>query len=299
MTRAILTGATGMIGVHLVRELLDQGWEVTALVRPGSPHIARLEPHPHLSLIDCGLDRLDSCPLSGRYDAFFHLGWSGTSPALRSDPEAQAVNIGCTLAAVRLAHRLGCSVFVGAGSQAEYGPRYELPISPETPAAPVTAYGICKLAAGSLARLECQRLGLHCAWVRIFSVYGRYDLPTTLVSTALQKLAAGETPSFTPATHIWDYLEAGDAARALRLAAERTSGCRIYCLGSGEARPLRDYIEQLRDIAAPGAALDIGAIPYAGQPAQLQADISALTRDTGWRPLVSFAEGIRRLVRNP
>ncbi len=296
MKRAVITGAAGMIGVHLTLELLAQGWEVLAIVRPGSPHNARLGSHPGLRLCERGLSELSSVSetVSDRYDVFFHLGWSGASSALRADPAVQQPNIGYTLDAVRLAERLGCTRFIGAGSQAEYGPKYDMPISPETPAAPANAYGVAKLAAGGLALLDCARRGIDCIWVRIFSVYGRYDLPTTMISNTLAALRRGETPSFTPGTHLWDYLEARDAARALRLIAERgVPG--IYCLGSGEGKPLREYIELLRNTVAPGASLGIGAIPYAGRPANLQADLAALTRDTGFLPRIGFAEGIRRL----
>ena len=295
MKRAVITGAAGMVGVHLTRELLSEGWEVLALVRPGSPHNARLGSDPALRLLPCELSGLAGLEVEGQYDVFYHLGWSGTSPALRSDPSAQQANIGTVLDAVRLADRLGCRRFLGAGSQAEYGPKYDMPIGPETPAAPVTAYGIAKLAANGLSRLECRRLGLSWTWVRLFSIYGRYDLPTTMVSTTLAAFRKGETPSFSPAAHLWDYLEAGDAARALRLLADGPAGEHVYCLGSGEGRPLREYIELMRDVAAPGTALNIGAIPYTGRPANLQADLTALTRDTGFLPRTGFAEGIRKL----
>ncbi len=299
--RAVVTGATGMIGVALVNELAANGCEVVALVRPGSEHAARLGHGAGnaVKVVECGLEKLDRFDANvGRCDVFYHLGWSGTSPEQRRSPAAQERNIGYTLEAVRLAERLGCRRFVGSGSQAEYGSGGLL--SPDSPTAPSSAYGVAKYAAGALARLECASRGMDCLWVRIFSVYGRYDLPGTMISTALDALENGRKPSFTPAVQLWDYLECGDAARALRLVGQSARACgqKVYCLGSGEARPLREYIEQLRDIVSPGAPLGIGELGYAGggAPLSLCADISALTADTGFLPEVSFAEGIRRLA---
>ena len=283
-----------MIGVALVEELARNGYEVLALVRPGSEHAGRIRQSGAVRVAECALEALDSFEPGGqRCGLFYHLGWSGTSPEQRRSAEAQARNIEYTLAAVRLAERLGCAKFVGAGSQAEFGAGGLL--SPQTPTSPVTAYGVAKYAAGTLARLDCEARGMDCLWVRIFSVYGKYDLPGTMISSALSAFAAGRRPKFTAATQLWDYLERSDAARALRLVGERAEGRKVYCLGSGSARPLREYIEILRDIAAPGAPLGIGEIE-SGEPLSLCADISELRADTGFEPEVSFEEGIRRLV---
>jgi nucleoside-diphosphate-sugar epimerase len=67
-------------------------------------------------------------------------------------------------------------------------------------------------------------------------------------------------------------------------------------LGSGIAHPLKEYIEQIRDVVAPGGALGIGEIPYSKNCVMnLCADISELTKDTGWTPKVNFEEGIQDL----
>ena len=92
----------------------------------------------------------------------------------------------------------------------------------------------------------------------------------------------------------WDYLYSKDAGRALYLCGEKGRDGTVYCLGSGQARPLRNYIEELRHIAAPGASLGLGELPYGPrQVMELWADISDLQRDTGFKPEYSFGEGIR------
>ena len=63
------------------------------------------------------------------------------------------------------------------------------------------------------------------------------------------------------------------------------------------ARPLREYIEAIRDAAAPGAEIGFGEIPYQEkQVMYLCADISDLEKDTGFAPRVTFAEGIEKTV---
>ena len=96
---------------------------------------------------------------------------------------------------------------------------------------------------------------------------------------------------------MWDYLYSEDAARALYLLGQKGRDGRTYCIGSGQARPLREYIEMLRDAINPALPLGIGEVPYGeNQVMYLCADISDLTRDTGFVPEVTFEEGIRRTI---
>ena len=68
-------------------------------------------------------------------------------------------------------------------------------------------------------------------------------------------------------------------------------------MGSGQARPLREYFEMLRDAVDPALPLGLGELPYPpNQVMRLEADIAQLTRDTGFVPTISFEVGIREVV---
>ena len=68
-------------------------------------------------------------------------------------------------------------------------------------------------------------------------------------------------------------------------------------LGSGESRPLYEYIYELRDAIDPNLPLGIGEIPYGPlQVMNLQADICELAKDTGFAPVYTFEKGIRETV---
>jgi nucleoside-diphosphate-sugar epimerase len=70
---------------------------------------------------------------------------------------------------------------------------------------------------------------------------------------------------------------------------------RAYCVASGQARPLREYMAEFSGLLGSGARIRIGGKPYAeNQRMRLSADISALTADTGFLPRVSFGEGIAK-----
>lgn len=84
-------------------------------------------------------------------DAFFHLAWAHTIGAGRNDMPAQIENIRYTIDAVRTAAAMGCRVFVGTGSQAEYG-RVDGVLRADTPTNPENGYGMAKLCAGQMSR---------------------------------------------------------------------------------------------------------------------------------------------------
>ena len=294
---AVVTGPTGAIGFALCRRLLAEGIRVFAVVRPGSPRAEALGELTGLALVSCDMSRLAELPdLLPGADAFFHLAWAATTGAGRNDMSAQAENIRCTAQAVRAAKALGCAVFLGAGSQAEDG-RVNGPLRPETPCFPENCYGMAKLCAGQMSRVECERLGLDHIWLRILSVYGPHDGESSRLSSAARRLLAGERPSLTAGEQIWDYLYARDAAEALFLAAKKGRSGAVYPLGSGQARPLREYVETLRDVVDPALPLGFGEVPYGQkQVMHLEADISALREDTGFAPETEFEAGIRRTL---
>jgi UDP-glucose 4-epimerase len=300
MHRAVITGATGMIGSSLVRECLSRGIEVVTLCRTQSPRMVNLPVgDERLTIVDCGLDgyRYVDLRAVGAADAFFHLAWAGTGAAKRNDVALQMSNVEYAVEAAALAARLGCSVFVGVGSQAECG-RVSGSIRQDTPCFPENGYGMGKLAASNFTRLLCQQHGIRHEWGRILSVYGPADVPNSMVMSVLSDALAGRTPECTKGEQVWDYLYCDDSARALLAIAERGIDGSVYPIGSGNKRYLAEYIEDICDACGTGVRPNLGARPYAnGQVMHLTADISALSADTGWSPEVSFYTGIRRTIK--
>ena len=293
---AVVTGPTGAVGVALCEQLLVQGCTVYAVCRPGSPRVAALP--AGVKTVFCDLTELAALPqhIPSGADAFFHLAWAHTIGAGRNDMPAQIANIQTTVEAVRAAAALGCTVFVGAGSQAEYG-RCDGPLRPDTPAFPENGYGMAKLCAGQMSRREAHRLGMAHIWPRILSVYGPHDGERTMVTSVIRQLLAGQCPSLTNGEQMWDYLYEADAGRALYLLARHGRDSGVYPVGSGDARPLRDYILELRDAIDPVLPLGFGAVPYGEKQVMfLQADIAALHTDTGFAPQTDFRTGIRATI---
>ena len=294
--KIIVTGATGAVGSAVVRRAIDRGMDVTCIVHKGSRRLGNLPQSDNIHITECDLNEYSSLSLDGRYDAFIHLSWEKTFGASRDDAEIQARNIQYTLDAVQLAHRCGCSVFVGAGSQAEYGVQ-SVDLTPNLPVKPESGYGIAKYAAGKLSAMLCKGLGMRQCWVRILSVYGPNDGENSLVSYLIREFRAGNPPQLTKCEQMWDYLYADDAAEAILSVAEKGKDGKAYPLGSGYGRRLSAYVEDIKNTIDPTVEIQFGARDYyPHQPVHLVADISELTEDTGWKPRVPFREGIKNMI---
>lgn len=349
--KVVITGPTGAIGMALIQQCIQQNIEVLAICHKKSSRISQIPQNPLVSVWELDLDEYASQvyeekpfldlgapatesavpklsvvmePLrEKKFDIFIHLAWSGTTGAARNDTRLQVRNQKHALDAVRLAKALGCHTFIGAGSQAEYG-RFEGKLTAQTPTFPENGYGIAKLAAGQLTRILCKQMEMKHIWLRILSVYGPHDGNGSMIMSTLCKLMKGERASFTKGEQMWDYLYSEDAARAILALAEKGVDGKVYPLGGGSARPLREYIEVIADtvqnyvgqngpikystvlgdgrkvqydITDIKELLEIGAVPYADkQVMHLEADISELKNDTGFEPLTAFEEGMKKTL---
>lgn len=305
MNKVIITGPTGTIGHALIEKCIEERTEVYAVCRSDSKRLSAVPEHPLVHIVECELEHLPRLAdkLPKECDAFYHFAWAGTTGDGRNNMYLQNQNVRYALDAVELCRAIKCRAFIGAGSQAEYG-RAEGALTPLLPVFPENGYGMAKLCAGQMTRVKCRQYGIRHIWTRILSIYGPCDGENSMIISVIRKLLEHEHAKLTRGEQMWDYLYSGDAANAMYLLGQKGISGKTYCIGSGNAAPLRQYIEALRDavaqsLAEPPAAfeLDFGDIPYGEkQVMYLCADISELKKDTGFTAEVPFAEGIAATV---
>lgn len=301
MKRAVVTGATSMIGSALVDLLVANGVEVTAIINPRTKREDVIDAdNPMVTVMPCALSEYEEVLVNPmvrkmpRSDVFFHLAWDGTLGPARNDAEHQEYNVRYASDAVRLAHALGCTRFVGVGSQAEYG-LLDAPFSADTPCRPITAYGQAKLKAFRQTRELAEELGMEHIWARVGSAYGPGDNDGTVIIQAIWHAWHDEPFACTAGEQQWDHIYCEDAAEALRLIGESGKPGAIYPIGTGKTAPLRDHIKMACEVCNPDFEPDFGAMPYPeNQVMFLCADISQLQEDTGFEPLMPFEHGVKR-----
>lgn len=299
--RIIVTGATGFIGSALCKEMLENGHEVIAVVRPGSDKREKLnfniDYQSRLQILELALsDMAQLSQMITEADVFYHLAWNGSSGSAREDFDIQFTNIGYTAEAMRAAVKCGCSKFIGAGSQAEYGVVHGVAKEDETVPQPFMMYGAAKLAAYQMGQVLAKQLGISFVWPRIYSVYGVGENPGTLVNYVIDSLKNEVTPELSTCENMWNFMYITDCVRALRMLGERRDTEGIYHVASDDTRLLKEFVEEIRDIVVPGAELGFGikkSVPE--KTFWLEPDCEKM-RDLGLKCEVNFNEGVRRKI---
>lgn len=298
MKAAIVTGATGFVGRALTSELLNNDYEVYAVCRNES--IKKLPLIDGLHAVPCSLEEISSLKdkfLGNKIDVFFHLAWNGVAVSARADTKLQLQNAQWTLDALRVAHELGCMRFLSAGSIMEH----------ETMAAAYTQgsrpgmgyiYGAGKAAAHMMSMSLAADLGIDLLWPEITNTYGPGERSTRLINTTIQKCIRGEKPQFTAGKQNYDFVYIDDVARAFRLIAENGKPFHEYLIGSSTARPLKEFLLEMRSAIAPELEFRFGVLPFTGINLPISKfDCSQTEADTGFRAQISFSEGCRRTMK--
>lgn len=261
--RCVVTGATGFIGKALCAELLAQGDEVYAVIRPHSAKresLMSVAGAERLHIFEAPLDELSVFFAQANIsaDIFFHLAWNGSARIAREDFSAQVRNLAYMEQAMQGAKVCGCRKFVGAGSQAEYGVAQGRAYEERTLPKPFMMYGAAKESAYQMGRLLARQLGIAFVWPRIYSVYGVGENPGTLVNYVLDSLAEKQVPELSPCENMWNFLYITDCAKILVALGKAQAAEGIYHVASDDTRPLKDFVSEIRDRVAPGAELGFG-----------------------------------------
>ena len=240
--RVAITGATSGIGIAIIKECIKSKIEVLAFVNKDSLNRDRIPQDKYVRIVECSLEEMaefENNNLSA--DVLFHLAWKNTKKEMRDEVKPQIRNINYSIDSVGLAHKLNCKVYVGAGSQAEFG-RSNEKLNEESITKPETAYGMAKLCSCQMTRLECRKYGIKHIWPRIFSTYGPNSQENTILSYTISSILRNESPKLTACEQIWDFMYVDDAARAMMLLAQYGRDGEIYCVSSGKSGKMRDFI---------------------------------------------------------
>lgn len=295
--RILVTGAAGFVGSHVVRRALEEGHDITALVRPGADRRRLQGLEDDLRIVACELGDpadVERAVGSARPELCLHLAWRGSAG---DGPEAGA-NVGSLIASLELVRALGrasCQRYVATGTCFEYADA-DIAHAEDEAASPRDLYALCKSASFQLTRELCRLDGISMAWPRIFYVYGPHEDRRRLVSSVIVALLEGRPIPTTPGAQVRDYLDVEDVADAIwSVARSRASG--PVNVASGTPVTVRQIVEEIGRIVGRPDLPRIGELAYRpGEPMVIKADARLLSETVGWRPRHSLEDGLRRTV---
>ena len=274
--KALVTGAGGFVGGHLVRELKQAGWRVLTTDRRGG---------------DIPGDLLRIPLRSVSVDVVFHLaGFSNPSASVADPADAWAGNAQAT---ARVAREVRAGRIVVASTGQVYGPRSDrtretAPVSPRTP------YAASKLCGEALALAS----GKEVVILRPYNHTGPGQSDAYVCPWIARQIARAESGRGPRVVRLGaleprrDFFDVRDMARAYRLAAEKARAGEVYNVATG--RPVR--IGEVLELLLAEARVAMRVQAKSGRADVMSGDFSKFRAATGWRPEIPLRQTLRDLL---
>jgi nucleoside-diphosphate-sugar epimerase len=298
---ALVTGASGFIGAHLVARLLDEGRRVSVLVRSSS--VLPSGWRERVGIIGCddvSEDNLRQACRAG-VETVFHLAAYGVVPGNRDSDAMLRINVALPAALTRLCSEWGARMIM-AGSSAEYRrPQTNDPIRETAPLEQGKLYGSSKAAGGLMASAIASESGAGFRLLRLFKAYGAGEAPHRLLPALVKDLSRGERVALSPGTQVMDFVYIDDIIEALIRAdahCHDTGGVAIWNVATGRGHSVREFAESVaRAMHADYSLLGFGAIGMRRDDEPwLVGATDLLHAELGWHPSTGLDAGIRASV---
>jgi UDP-glucose 4-epimerase len=297
---SVVTGGAGFIGSHMVDLLLARGYRVRvidSLVGGREANLAHHGNDPRLSFEQRDIRQLEAGDALF-YDAAFVFHFAGIGdivPSIERPTDYMGPNAHGTVRVLECARAAKVQKFVYAASSSCYG-LAAVPTREDHPIAPEHPYGLSKYH-GEAAVLHWHRVyRMPANSIRIFNAYGPRVRTTGAYGAVFgvffkQKLAGRPFTVIGDGTQRRDFLFVTDVAAAFLRAAETDKTGEIWNLGAGDPQSVNRLVELLG-----GSVVYIPKRP--GEPDCTWADIGKIQRDLGWKPVVPFDQGVRRMMED-
>ena len=298
---ALVTGASGFIGAHLVARLLSEGSRVTVLARPAS--VLPTEWRDRVRVIVCddfseaNLRRLLNEPV----EAVFHLAAYGVKPTHRDIDEMLRINVELPAVLVRLCAGWRAHM-VMAGTFSEYrSPSARSLLQEDSPLEQGKLYGSSKAAGGLMASAIAQSSGVAFRLLRLFKVYGAGEAPHRLLPALVTGLSRRERVAISAGTQVLDFVYVDDAVEAMLRTdthCREKGGVATWNAATGRAHSVREFAEHVASaMNADGSLLCFGAIDMRKDDEPwLVGSADLLRSELGWRPSIGLDAGIHAAV---
>lgn len=291
--KALVTGASGFIGKQLISELLNRGKKIIAIDIKFDDALFKNSDIRCINFTETNFLSLEKQLKGESVDCIFNLAWIGTSGPTRADYSVQLNNVKLACDYVVLASRIGCKKYIYASSINEME-TYEYLQSDGISPGGGYIYGTGKLAAHLMGETVAKLNGIDFIPVIITNIYGAGENSARLINTSIRKLLNKEHCSFTEGYQMYDFIYITDAINSMVEVAEKGKPFNRYYLGSGNPKPLRDFLLEMKDIVDPTAKLGLGELPFNGINIDYnQFKLKKLEEDTGYKNKVCFKEGIQ------
>jgi nucleoside-diphosphate-sugar epimerase len=299
---ALVTGGAGFIGSNLVRQLLNEGHDVTVLDNLTSGAVGNLATCPEAIFIHGDVrNATDVERAVNGTQVVFHLAASVGNKRSIDNPLLDAeINVLGTLRLLEAARRHGVKKVVASSSAGIFGELKTLPIREDHPAEPDSPYGASKLCAEKEGLAYAKLYGMEVVCLRYFNVYGpsqRFDAYGNVIPIFVFQMLRGEPVTiFGDGEQTRDFVNVRDVVQANIKAATTPGVSGAFNIGSGTRISINALVERLKAAGGLNPVVGYGP-PRAGDVRDSLADISAARRAFGFEPAVPMDEGLPEYIR--
>jgi len=304
---ALVTGAEGFIGTHLVKFLVDKGWNVVA----GSRFCGgcSFSASPQLHLEQCDLSNGQKVEqVFQKYDPthVFHFGAQSLPTVSWADPVGtfQSNIMGSLHLFEAIRNRRKAPIVVSACSSAEYGnvPASAIPVKEEQPLHPLHPYGISKVCLDLLARQYFLDYKIPAVNIRLFNTTGpgkTNDAPSDFVRQ-LVRIKKGlqepviEVGNLEPRRA---FLDVEDTVQGFYLAAQKGKRGEAYNLCASETHEIGDLLKTAMRLSGVKPEVRVAErLIRLSDERIIFGDTQKLQKDTGWKPRKSLEQTLGRML---
>ena len=259
--RALITGVTGFLGGYVARCLLEDDWQVTAIVRASSQvNVLPVKLRENIQFYNADRMKLPEIVQDAAPDVVFHLATYYTTVHTYEEIDrlvASNIAFGTKLLEAMDVNNVRRLVYARSSWQHYNGDVYE----------PANLYAATKEAFDAIVKFYTAARGLQTISLTLFDTYGEDDRRNKLLAVLPQLAAEGRRLALSPGEQLVDFVHAEDAARAFVLAGTylvdgRYELCGDYVISSGMAVTLRELIRRYEEMCGEKMPVDWGARPY-------------------------------------
>ena len=297
--KTIVLGGAGFIGSHLTEHLLKEGHAVTVIDNLSTgrlENLSHLKKYKDLCFINADITDFEKIfPNFKSIEWIFHLaGLADIVPSIQKPLVYHRSNVSGTVNALEASRLAGVKKFVYAASSSCYGIPDIFPTSETCEISPRYPYALTKYLGEECVFYWGKAYKLPVVSLRLFNVYGLRYRTTGAYGAVFgvflaQKLAGKPFTVVGDGTQARDFVYVTDVVRAFVAAAQSNIANEVFNVGSGSTYSINYLVELLG-----GTKVHIPKRP--GEPDCTHADISKIKKMLGWKPQVSFEEGVKRLL---
>lgn len=299
----LVTGVAGFIGSHLAEALVAHGYRVIGVDAfvdfypraTKETNLAQLRQASNFQFVETDLRSANLAKLLKGVDYVFHLAAQAGVRTSWGDGFASYVghNVLGTQRLLEAAKQSGVRRVIYASSSSIYGNAATQPVREDSPTAPISPYGVTKLAAEHLCRLYTTEHGLPTVSLRYFTVYGPRQRPDMAFHKFIRAILTDQPITiYGDGEQSRDFTYVGDIVAANLAAMHHGRAGGFYNLGGGTRVTVNEVLRLLQEIIEKPAQIVYQSRQF-GDAAHTSADTTAARTELGFAPRYSLMDGLR------